>query len=167
MPNDFTTRPIREKRHRLPEEAYKGCIAVGFTINVKERQKLFVKDNVFHVFEEILLAELKHYHCAAYVYLFMPDHLHMIIAGEEEASDVKGCVEMFKQKTGFWLYKNMPNFHWQKDYYDHIIRDGKDLSAQIRYILGNPGRAGLVTLWKDYPYKGSTKFKLDEWDEAM
>ncbi len=167
MNNDIMTRSIREKRHRLPPEAYKGCTVVAFTINVKERQKLFVKDNVFHVFEEMLLAELEHYHCSAYVYLFMPDHLHAIIAGEQATSDVKRCVEIFKQKTGFWLYENMPDLHWQKDYYDHIIRDDEDLNAQIRYVLYNPQRAGLVALWRDYPYKGSTKFEFDKFGEPM
>ena len=158
---------IREKNHRLPSEAYNGFVAVAFTANILERKHLFVDDTVFQVFQEILLSELKQEHCSSYVYLFMPDHLHIIIAGEHDNANVQECMDMFKQRTGFWLHKNQPLYHWQKDYYDHIIRKDEDMNAQIRYILQNPVRAGLTDSWKKYPYKGSTKFNFDEWDEQL
>lgn len=158
---------IREKHHRLPVAAYKGFVAVAFTANVQERKRLFTDSMVYKIFQEILLNELKSYCCSAYVYLFMPDHLHTIIAGEKDDADIKGCIEMFKQRTGFWLYTNKSSYHWQKDYYDHVIRKEDDMNAQIRYILLNPVRAGLVDSWKKYPYKGSTKFNFEEWDEEI
>jgi len=136
--------PIREKHHRLPDEAYAGFAAVAFTANVKQRNVLFVDDTIFKIFEDILLGELKSFCCSAYVYLFMPDHLHTIIAGEKEDANLKARVEMFKQRRGFWLYQNKKSYRWQKDYYDHVIRKDEDMNAQIRYILLNPVRAGLV-----------------------
>ena len=153
---------IREKHHRLPPIAYKGHTAVVFTANIQGRKRLFNEKGIFEVFQKMLLKELESHNCSSYVYVFMPDHLHIIIAGESDGASVKKCMDMFKQRTGFWLYKHKPDIRWQKDYYDHKIRNERDMTAQIRYILQNPVHAGLESSWKKYPYKGSTKYNLDE-----
>ena len=31
-------------------------------------------------------------------------------------------------------------FHWQKSFYDHIVRDEKDLTRIRQYIVDNPGQ---------------------------
>ena len=92
----------------------------------------------------------------------MPDHFHFILAGKNKESNIKKCIDSFKQKSGFWLYKNMPAYKWQKDYYDHIIKNYKDLIHQIDYIKNNPVRAGIVNDWKKYKLIGSSVFELDE-----
>jgi len=33
---------------------------------------------------------------------------------------------------------------WQSEYYDHLIRDERDLCAQVEYLKSNPAKAGLV-----------------------
>lgn len=154
---------IREKRHRLDAEVYKGGIVVTFTMCIKDRKYFFVKNDRFLKFEKILLNELKEFNCSAFVYLFMPEHSHLTLTGNDEKSEIKGCIDMFKQKTGYWLSKNHPEIKWQKDYYDHILRSKENLDFHIKYILNNPVRAGLVDYWKEYPYKGSTVYNLDDW----
>jgi hypothetical protein len=32
-----------------------------------------------------------------------------------------------------------PSFHWQRDYYEHIIRDENDYWRIAEYIANNPG----------------------------
>ncbi|MEJ2616519.1 MAG: transposase [Ignavibacteriaceae bacterium] len=155
---------IKERKHRLPKGLYIGEIAVSFTACIKDRKCLFTNENIFNEFEKILLDELKSTSCSSYVYLFMPDHLHTIIKGNMPEVNLKTCMDKFKQKTGYWLSKNIIDKKWQKDYYDHIIREEENLEIQVQYILNNPVRAGLVEHWKDYPYKGSTIFKLNEWE---
>ena len=73
-------------------------------------------------------------------------------------------MKSFKQRSGFWLSQKHPQVHWQKDYFDHILRDSEDVEQHIRYILNNPVRKERVESWKDYPFKGSTIHKLDGWD---
>ncbi|MGB2870177.1 MAG: hypothetical protein WBD36_17140, partial [Bacteroidota bacterium] len=68
------------------------------------------------------------------------------------------------QQTGFWLSQNHPSVHWQKDFYDRILRDEEEVERHILYILENPVKKGMVENWKEYPYKGSTVYKLDEMD---
>lgn len=155
---------IKEKKHRLNSEVYTGSNIVSYTACVKNRKRLFVSDQVVNVFEEILLTELNANKCDAYIYLFMPEHLHFIIGGKIEDANTKICMDMFKKKTGFWLSKNMSSFKWQKDYYDHILQRQESLEIQIKYILMNPVRKGIVDHWKSYKFKGSTVYNLTEWD---
>ena len=154
----------KERNHRLPKELYTGEIAVSFTACIKDRKRLFTDENIFNEFEKILLDELKSTSCSSFVYLFMPDHFHTIITGNGPEANLKTCMDKYKQKTGYWLSKNITDRKWQKDYYDHILRDEENLEIQVKYILNNPVRAGLVDNWKDYPFKGSTIFKLNEWE---
>lgn len=105
---------IREKQHRLPEKTYMGIKSVAFTMCIKDKKKLFITENIVTVFEKELLFALEAQKCSAYVYLFMPDHLHMIIKGEESNSNIKRTAELFKQKTGFWLSKFKNNISGKK-----------------------------------------------------
>ncbi|MCZ2267861.1 MAG: transposase [Ignavibacteriales bacterium] len=155
---------IRENKHRLAAEIYIGERPIAFTLCLKGRVSYFTNESVFKYFEKVLLEELKHYNCSAFVYLFMPDHLHLVLAGNEPDSNIKKCLEMFKQKTGFYLSKSKANVSWQKDYYDHILRSEENLEIHLKYILNNPVRAGMVNYWKKYPYIGSTVYNLCEWE---
>lgn len=156
--------PYREKKHRLDLEIYTGKILVSFTLCIKNRKELFTDEKLFLLFESMLLNELATSNCCVYVYLFMPDHIHIILSGKTEESDIKKCLDRFKQKTGFWLYKNKASCKWQKDYYDHVLRKEEDLETVIKYILNNPLRAGIVENWKQYKFKGSTVYNLNEWE---
>ena len=92
----------------------------------------------------------------------MPDHAHFIIEGKSSKSNLLKCMSDFKQRTGFWLSKNMSGFRWQKDFYDHIHRKDEDLRKHINYIFDNPVRKGLVEKWEDYKYIGSLDFDLKD-----
>jgi hypothetical protein len=61
----------------------------------------------------------------------------------------------FKQRSGFWLAQNQAAIRWQKNFYDHIIRIDEDLYAQVRYIVDNPVRRGLVRIWWEYSHTGA------------
>ena len=154
---------VRERKHRLPKEAYCGFVVVAFTACIRNRTYLFKNDLLVREFEEILLQELVKFKCEAIVYLFMPEHCHLLLQGKHESAQVLTVMKSFKQKTGFWLSQNRPRIKWQKDFYDHILVGEEEISKHIRYILENPVRKGIVQHWKDYPYKGSTVYNLDEW----
>ncbi|MFZ2089614.1 MAG: hypothetical protein WAU47_13665, partial [Desulfobaccales bacterium] len=51
---------------------------------------------------------------------------------------------------------------WQKDFFDHILRKDESLPVVIRYVLENPVRKGLVSDWRDYPFKGAISCNLDD-----
>ncbi|HLD20472.1 MAG TPA: transposase [Patescibacteria group bacterium] len=101
--------------------------------------------------------------CVAHVYLFMPDHVHLLVEGQSDESDLWKCIVDFKQSTGYWLSSTGREERWQHDFYDHLLRRDVDVEKQVRYILENPVRAGIVQDWKQYPYKGSTMCDFSKW----
>lgn len=92
----------------------------------------------------------------------MPDHQHLIITGTSLNSDIWNALVSYKQKTGYWMSLNRINFSWQKDFYDHVIRRDENLATQVRYILDNPVRKGLVSTWQEYLFKGSIGCNLED-----
>jgi putative transposase len=92
-----------------------------------------------------------------YAYCFMPDHIHLLLGGEDK-SDLITMVKQFKQLTGYYFKKKTGNGLWQKSYYDHILRKEEDVVKIVRYILENPIRKGLVEHPDEHPFSGSLKF---------
>lgn len=41
---------------------------------------------------------------------------------------------------------------WQRESYDHYVRDMKEFGRIVDYILNNPVKAGIVAHWEDYPF---------------
>jgi len=153
---------VREKRHRLPDNNYKGEISVAFTLCVENRFELFRNPSIVGIFTDILKAIVERFSCIVPAYCFMPDHLHLIVAGINGNADSLRCIKTYKQKSGYWLAKHLNNACWQKDFYDHILRKDENLINVVKYIFDNPVRKGLVAHWQDYPFKGSIGYSLDE-----
>ena len=154
---------IKERKHRLPREFYVGRVRCAFTICVLKKKQLFVSNDIFLAMENMILDALEKSNGDAHIYLFMPDHCHILIEGKSDDSVLWQCVVDFKQKSGYWLSQNQYPQEWQKDFYDHILRKDEDLETQVSYILWNPVRKGLVEDWKTYPYKGSTIYDFNQW----
>lgn len=155
----------REHKHRLPADAYRGTITVAFTAVIRDRTPIFNEIRVFDPLCQILIDTLNRWKADAHVFLFMSDHCHLLIEGKTDGSDLYALMRDFKQRSGYWFSKSIPNasVKWQKDFYDHILRKDEDIHKQILYILENPIRKGLVFDWKEYPFKGSTLHNFDEW----
>ena len=51
---------------------------------------------------------------------------------------------------------------WQSESYDHVVRDDRELERIIRYILGNPVKAGLVRDWHEWKF-AFISTDLGEW----
>lgn len=154
---------MQEKKHRLGPEAYQGFVRVSFTACILERKKYFISNERFKMLEVHLLRALKQYKCESEVYLFMPDHLHIIITGNDPESDAYRAMKAFKQYSGYWMSKNRQEVWWQDGFHDHILREEEDYFALMKYILNNPVRAGICETWEEYPHKGSTVFDLTKW----
>ena len=153
---------VKEKRHRLPKEFYKGEISVAFTLCLRGDVQSFVNPEIVNIFTDVLTSAVTKTGCTVPVYCFMPDHQYLIITGTGDDSDIWKAVVGYKQRTGFWMSMNKDNVRWQKDFYDHVIRKDKDIAVQVKYILDNPVRKGLVSLWHEYPYKGSIGYRLED-----
>lgn len=147
--------PIREKRHRLPEAAYHGRIAVAFTACEKERRCLLANQLAFAAITDCLTEAAKLHHCVVGIYTVMPDHLHALIVGTEENSRPKDAMSMFKHRSQFRLSQLFPEFDWQDNFYDRIVRKSEGWAQCVRYFALNPVRAELAPDIDSWPYTGA------------
>ena len=79
----------------------------------------------------------------------MPNHAHVVFQPLGEY-DLAGILHAWKSFTAVEINRQLSRSGplWQKEYYDHLIRDGEQLKRAIRYTVENPLRAGM----KKWPY---------------
>lgn len=155
-------RRVIESHHRLPRDAYRGCIAASFTACVAQRLPLFTEKVIVERFAQILRESSRRHSTAVVLYCFMPDHAHIVLQGRDPRADTWRAMVAFKQRTGYWLKKNSRGVAWQKDFFDRIIRSNDELVRMLRYIADNPVRAALVDAWHEYPFIGSDVYNLGD-----
>ena len=81
-----------------------------------------------------------------YLLVLMPDHLHAIMSFNRDQGMQKAIRE-FKKFTARAL-----GISWQRDFFDHRLRDDKCRVEKAHYIRMNPVRAGLCKTPGDWPY---------------
>jgi putative transposase len=86
-------------------------------------------------------------------YVLMPDHLHLFVSVDEiSLSDWVKSLKNSLSKTLRTLGCDAP--HWQKGFFDHLLRSGESYSQKWGYVRENPVRAGLVAIPEDWSYAG-------------
>jgi putative transposase len=99
-------------------------------------------------------------------YVFMPDHLHLLVEGLAESSDLKAFAKLAKQKSGYLYAQGYGHLLWQPSYDDRVLRDDESSLSVMCYILSNPVRANLVARCEDYPFLGSTTHSIGDIRDA-
>ena len=92
---------------------------------------------------------------ALVAYCFMPDHLHLLVSGSSDQSNLLSFVKGFKQRSSYRFKHTAGQQLWQRYYYDHILRTGERWEAVADYIWMNPVRKGLCARPEQWPYSGS------------
>ena len=78
-------------------------------------------------------------------YLLMPDHLHAFVAVDDTRISLSAWIKSLKNVLSKTLRNNgVASPHWQKGFFDHVLRNTESYSAQWEYVRQNPVRAGLV-----------------------
>jgi len=95
-------------------------------------------------------------------YCFMPDHLHLVVAGTARDASLTEFVRVFKQRSAYHWRQVSSDRLWQRSYFEHVLRVDADLLRAVRYAFENPVRAGLVTRVEDYPFVGSMTMQVIE-----
>ena len=98
---------------------------------------------------------------------FMPDHLHLLVEGQSESSDLIRFAYLAKQRSAFTYRRLCKGCLWQKGYFEHVLRDDEITQVTAKYILENPVRGQLVDEPADCPFSGSLVYSqkqlLDLW----
>ena len=154
------------KSIRLPKFDYKQEGAYFITIVTKNRNCFFGRIvegimclNIFGSIVSQIWQSIPNHHPKAVVdpFIIMPNHIHGIInivgarhavplhRSEEFGKPVPGSiptiVRSFKSETTrrINVLRNSPGAKiWQRNYYEHVIRDEKDYESIYDYIVTNP-----------------------------
>jgi REP element-mobilizing transposase RayT len=96
---------------------------------------------------EVVVSALQHFHDRRYrlqAWCVMPNHVHILfqLFPQERLSSVLHSWKSFTAKKCGGILGNSGQF-WQKEYYDHLVRNEGDLGRIAQYIVENPVKAGL------------------------
>lgn len=92
---------------------------------------------------------------AVIAYCFMPDHVHLLVAGDRDDADLKRFVTIAKQYSGFYVRRTTRLLLWQRYGFERVLRSEEATATVARYTIANPVRAGIVQSPADYPFWGS------------
>ncbi len=151
-----------KKRIRLKYFEYKGCYRYFVTICTYDKKAVFTDKSVVVTLLDVLSTQSKAYGFKIWAYCFMPDHLHLLIEGEESDSDMKKFISSYKQQTGYYYKKENGSRLWQINYYEHVLRSVEDTKTVADYIFANPVRKGIVEDFIQYEFLGSFEFDINE-----
>jgi hypothetical protein len=80
--------------------------------------------------------------------LVMPDHLHALISFRwDPGNGMMNLIRAWKRHTSRHC-----GIAWQRDYFDHRIRNEEDHQSTWFYIRENPVRASLVASYEEWPH---------------
>ena len=132
-----------------------------FTVNLAQREGNLLILHIEHLREAFRQTRQDHpFEINAIVIL--PEHLHCIWQLPESDSDYSTRWRLIKSRFSMAIPKTerISNSRigkgergiWQRRYWEHAIRDERDLQNHVDYIYYNPVKHGLVSQVKDWPY---------------
>ncbi len=119
-----------------------------------ERQKILATAKVHEAFLDFARRGPEH---GAWVgaYVIMPDHLHVFVSVDDQRIMLSVWMKSLKNTASKALrLHGTPPPHWQKTFFDHLLRSGESYSEKWSYVRENPERAGLVSKTEDWPFMG-------------
>jgi putative transposase len=140
---------------RLPGFNYSAPRIYFVTIVTLARRKLFLDQRLATAVVECLIGLRLNMGVSLYCYCLMPDHLHLLISTGQSNKGLGQIVGAFKSLSTRQHWEWYSGRLWQRQFFDHIIRNDRDLGETWEYILLNPVRKGLVSCPEDWPYTGS------------
>jgi putative transposase len=88
-------------------------------------------------------------------YVLMPDHLHAFVAIDDEKLSLSQWMKSLKNALSKTMRSNrIPAPHWQKTFFDHVLRSEESYAEKWHYVRENPVRAGFVMRREDWPFQG-------------
>ena len=149
------------KPRRISHFSYVGPYRYFLTICAKDRRATFIDDAAAtHTIEQFLRTATAE-GFAVLAYCLMPDHLHLVVEGTTEESDLRRFVKLSKQRSAFTFARLAGQPLWQDGYFERVLRQDEDAKVIARYILENPVRAGIVEWPADYRYLGSSVWDVE------
>ena len=134
-----------------------------FTVNLLDRRSRLLVDRIDDLHRATSQSQRRRpFHIDAWVVL--PDHLHAIWTLPPGDSDFPSRWRDIKIAFSKSIAKNGERRVWQRGYWEHLIRDERDLGNHADYIYLNPVKHGLVARVEEWPH---SSFNRDHADRPM
>lgn len=146
----------------LPAFPYVGFHRYFLTFCTHHRTRIFVEDAPTQLVWSQFLRAAREGAFAITACCFMPDHVHLLVEGEYEASDPKRFIARAKQLSGYYYTRAHGVPLWQRYGYEHVLRDEETPPSVVAYILDNPVRASLVQAVHEYRHLRSSHYSVRE-----
>ena len=144
-----------------------GPVRIFFTMNTFRRNRHFMTNDVVGPARDQLLRTSTECGVESVAYCFMPDHFHALLIGLETDSNVGICADRFKRRAGLGFRRRDAGRLWQEGHFDRSLRSNEATIDVVAYILNNPVRAGLCKAPGEYPFSGSSRYRVEDIVDAM
>jgi putative transposase len=160
---DFKIREISQNIHltsaQKEDEIYKE--EKRFFARYDKALETYSTDNDFlrkPEVAQIVADKMKEYDNRLYdliAFCIMSNHVHLLFDTNYYAeTDMSKTMQLIKGGSGFLCNQvlNRNGSFWQKESYDHIVRNKQEEQNIINYILMNPVKAGLIDDWEKWSF---------------
>ena len=147
-----TEQPLQKPRLRRLDRLFVDSPIYFITACSVDRWPILDCEPVHNAFRTFCLNSPQH---GAWVgrYVLMPDHLHLFVSVVEIS--LSNWVKSLKNALSKTLrIAGQEGPHWQKGFFDHLLRSGESYSQKWDYVRENPVRAGLAESAEDWPFAG-------------
>lgn len=136
--------PDRPQRLRRLDQLYVRTPFIFLTFCTHERKRLLANPDVHDAFTGFCANAPDHsVHVGRYV--IMPDHVHLFTVLGDSAPALATWIKSLKNSLSKTLRAlKHPTPHWQKGFFDHVMRSADSYAQKWDYVRANPVRAGLA-----------------------
>jgi putative transposase len=127
----------------------------AFTVCLDDRKSRLLVDRVYDFLRAYARVQSNH-SFETVAWCVLPNHLHTIWRLPEDDFDFSTRWRLIKH--GFTRSVGETSI-WQNRFWEHLIRDERDLSEQMDYIHWNPVKHGYVSDPADWPHSSWHRYR--------
>lgn len=146
----------------LPDFPYLGKLSYALEFTTEQRALLLKEDAAIDLVVQQFVRAANETGFALLTYCLMPDHAHLLVAGERDESNCLSFIKLAKQYSAYYYKQSFGQRLWQRYGYERFVRDDMERALTIRYLLLNPVKAGLVDDPREYHGLGSQRYTVHE-----
>lgn len=152
----------RKPRFFLPN------VPVHMIMRGNNRQAVFAEDDDYFAYRSWLREAVERYDCKIHAYVFMTNHVHLLLSAEEPANISKISQAVGRKYVPYFNHKyGKTGTLWEGRFKASSVDTEYYLLACYRYIELNPVRAGMVNDSKDYAWSSYHANALGEKDRLV
>lgn len=153
---------------------YRRAIVEGgtyfFTVTLANRDSNLLTDRICDLREGYWVTQ-RELPFETVVIAILPDHLHAVWRLPEGDSDYSSRWQLIKaqfskrvsvqQPVGASKIRKGEKGIWQRRFWEHLVRDERDLERHVDYVHYNPVKHGWASRVSDWPYSSFYRYVRD------